>query len=255
MYEITYTDPYGGFWDFSDQIGDAVVERAGIEGLVGKLADKTTASTAWGGQVVTHQAPEPVTGYLNIVVRVDEKETVDLVYARLRSAFVPGRTGSLNIRGDRFGDHSAQVRLGGAIAEPEVDPDATHYIARVKIPLVIDSGVWLSEVFTDGGVVDVANPSPVALHVGAAWSVVSTVVLSSGWAIELPRVPGKRVVSFDPRTGYTVRDTAGVVDEVATAAVVKTAVPEPVPAGESRRYQTTGDAELRWQVPTLDPWL
>lgn len=255
MYDISYSDSQGNLWQFSEQLWTVTVERAGIEGMVGKLVDSAVSSTQWGGQVLAHQAPEPMRGALSLVIFAETEHDVDDLYAGLRAAFSPTRRGALNIAGDRFGAHTAMVRLDGNIDSPEVDTDGEQFVAKIKVPLVADDGVWLAEPFSDKGSVTVSNPSPVVMHVGALWSEQSRVYLPSGWYIELPAVEGRRVVSFDPRTGYTVRDVDGRIDEAATGEVVKTAVPEPVPAGESRAYATTGDAELMWQVPTLDPWL
>lgn len=255
MYDISYSDPQGNLYQFSERLWSVAVERAGISGMVGRLADSTVASAQWGGQVLEHQAPEPLKGTLTLVVYAETEHDVDDLYARLRAAFSPTRRGALNISGDRYGTHTAMVRLDGSIDPPDVDTAGEQFVAKIKIPLVADDGVWRAEPFADSGDVVVTNPSPVVMHVGAVWSAKSRVYLPSSWPIELPAVSGKRRVEFDPRTGYTVRDMDGVIDEATTRVVVKTAVPEPVPAGESRKYQTTGDAELTWQVPTLDPWL
>lgn len=255
MYKIDYTDTHGMYWDFSKKLWNVAVAEAGIDGLVGTFTDATVKSSRWGGQLLVHQAVEPMKGSLTFVINAKHGKDVDDIYARLRAAFHPSLYGELNISGDRYGSLSTLVRLDGAIAPPEVDTDKEKYVAKFKVPLISDKGMWYQEPFVQQGVVLVSNSSPVPIHPSVTWSGEGrTLMLPSGWTVKLPATQSQATVSLDPTSGYAVTRNGEVVPEL-TRELVKTVVPEPTPAGSTREYRCSDGVTLIWQIPTLDPWL
>lgn len=252
-WRVKYISPDGTKWDLTSDRWVAGLKAGGIKGLVGSLDAQVITPIGGVGQRVVGFRPAPRSGSLTVLLRPSEPYSLPDVWVDFRSGFVAGQYGWLVVK-TPTGDWHLRVRPGGELPEPEYD-DADASAMTVDIPLISDEGVWWSEEQEASRVVYLVNPGSVPIYPVITWSGAGgEVTLPSGARFTLPRSEVARGLFLDPSESLVVMDTRQVVDHELWAALRKTALPEGVPPGETRRYALPDGANCLWRVGVLDPW-
>lgn len=254
-YSITYISPGGREWRLTDSEWVAGIRSGGVEGLVGDVQDVTQSPVGADGQVLEHQAPQPMEGNLSLHIRESGGRPADEVWADFRKDFSRTRRGTLRISSPT-GTVSTQVRLATPLQPPEHDPAVDEVVLNVVVYLKSDrAGWWFPALVETGpGTVEVANPGDVTLYPTIQWDAPGEVTVPSGAKFTLPEVPSTRVAKLAHGGVGQVQSLDGVADKDTRRALA--AFPsEGVPAGTNRTYIIPAGASLTWQVGVLDPWL
>lgn len=252
-YKIRYYTPDGHKWVLMGDKWLAGIKSGGIDGLVGDGEDVTVARVGDVGQSLDSFQPQPMTGTLTVLVRGDDADDVDAVWAKFRSGFSRTQSGTLVVESPSQA-LSAQVRLSGPISTPEEDPTSADFVRDVQVPLVADRCGWWTDWLSESGTVTVTNWGDLTVWPQIRWNgVPATVTLPSGAKLSLPRAAAERVVSLSMAQAGFVTDEEGMPD-FKLREKMRGAYPEGIPAGEKRTYQVPQGATLEWQIGVLDPW-
>lgn len=254
-YELTWISPSGQEWELTSLDWVAGIRAGGIEGLVGEPTDVAVSTPGEAGQVLDSQEYPAMRGTLRFAVRGDGEKSADDVWAELRQSFRHKQYGTLILRGSAYGNLSAATRRGGVIPPPLVDPASEEVILDVDVPVISDEGCWWTDTLTGTGTVTVSNSGDVPVYVKIRWSGSGGVVtLPSGATFTLPATPIPRILHLSSAQSLVVLTDSGVVDPILWKQVRGVALPELVPAEESRTFQLPSGATLEWQLGVMDPW-
>lgn len=250
-YKVSLISPSGDAADLTAADSVMRLDDGGIQGLVGVVQQKTVTGVGLPGQLSTGLNVEPMVGSLAMIVKDYT------VLSRLRGMMSTRFDSTLAVESPKFGRFAALVRLAAPIAAPAADPVGDEWIP-VTLDLIANDGLWWSATIvspTGEKNVTVTNSGDVPAHPKIRWGGAGgEVTLPSGATFTLPQVTAPRSISFDPLEMLAVRDDKGELDRETWLKLRGKALPESVPAGESRKFMIPSGASISWHVGVFDPW-
>lgn len=257
-YTLSYTSPTGRVWWIAaaGARDGVVLQRGGIAGLVGQVEETPLAGWGVPGQVVDVQQVGAMLGTLVVDLYPADGMPVAAVSSAWRSSWSrsPDSAGLLAIASPTMGPLTTRVRLADSLPPLTVDPAELPQIEGLSMQVVCDDGVWWQAERSEFGEVTISNDGDVRVWPRIEWEQACEVTMPSGVVLALPAVSGPRVLDLDQAESLVVTDLDGEIDRAVWQAVAPLVMPEGVPPGATRTYQTTGGALVRWQRGYLDPW-
>lgn len=256
MSRMYYVSPHGTIIDLvSPGDWDRRVAYGGVSGLVGKKVASTVSTVSSPGQALTGFTVGPMDGVLTLTLAESARgKSIDSLHAELVREFLPDTSGTLVLERDAFLKLMAKVRLNGVIDFPQSFLGSGDSEADVKIPLVADRGLWVTQMVSASGDVTVTNSGDYFVWPEILWVGSPAVVLPSGATIQLPDATSERRLSLNPETSHEVVGANGLVDEALSDVTAQLMLGEGIPEGSSRTYSLGDGARLEWSLSYLNAW-
>lgn len=246
-YTLSYTTPWGKKYELLEEDWSTGLKHGGFKGLGGTWSDVTVTAPGAPGQVLDSQNISAMTGSITVLVKAE-------LWKEFRAGFSTTLVGTLTLHDTGVGDLHAQVRLNGPLPPPDAEPEDEDYL-EIEVPLVVDTGAWLTDYVSGTGIVNVTNGGDIALHLRIRWSGDGGVVtVPSGATFALPAVTEERILLLNTMESLAVLTPAGEVDYELMRSLSRQVLPEGVPPGKTRTYSVPTGAQLEYRVGHIDPW-
>ena len=231
------------------------IKYAGISGLIGHPEVIGVPGGRDVGQLVAGFQTQPMRGSITVHVRGNDSVSATTMWRMFRKQFSTKKFGTLVVNSP-LGRVAAKVRLDGIITEPKVLDEDLEIIENVVIPLVSDEGFWWTEpeFHTGNNIVTVTNNGDLTTWLRIHWNGPGgTIILPSRARFSIPATTTPLFLDLNPlEFGVVRRLDTGKIDEIATSRTG--ALPEGIPAGESRKFQLAANVSAEWRGRVFDPW-